>query len=61
VDGLGAEELQDWLQPQLASYKLPRLILIVPDGEVRFTVTQKVNRPSLRDFALRQIETRGLW
>jgi fatty-acyl-CoA synthase len=61
VDGLGAEELQDWLQPQLASYKLPRLILIVPDGEVRFTVTQKVHRPSLRDFALRQIETRGLW
>lgn len=61
AEGLGAEELQDWLRPQLASYKLPKLILIVPDGEVQFTVTQKVHRPSIRDFALRQIENQGLW
>lgn len=61
AEGLGPEELREWLQPQLASYKLPKLIMSVPDSEVRFTVTQKVHRPSLREFALRQIETRGLW
>src|SRR6185312_93336 len=49
------------LRPRLSSYKLPRATVFLDESELRFTVSQKVQRAPLRDEAARRIAAEGRW
>src|SRR5262249_5986708 len=51
-----SDDILAWLRPRLASYKLPRAVLFFDESELTFTVSQKVERTSLRDAAIRRLD-----
>ncbi|HKA02930.1 MAG TPA: class I adenylate-forming enzyme family protein [Acidimicrobiales bacterium] len=53
---LESDDILAWLRPRLASYKLPRAVLFFDESELTFTVSQKVERTSLRDAAIRRLD-----
>jgi fatty-acyl-CoA synthase len=59
--GMTDDEVMDWLRPRLASYKLPRVVLFFDESELTFTLSQKVERTSLRDAAARRLDDLRLW
>ena len=59
--GLTSEDVLAWLRPQVASYKLPRAVLFFDEADLTFTLSQKVERTSLRDAAAKEIAALGLW
>jgi fatty-acyl-CoA synthase len=58
---LDESELLAWLRERLASYKVPRCVLVFDEGELRFTVSQKVRRDHLRELATARVAELGLW
>jgi fatty-acyl-CoA synthase len=52
---LREEDLQSWLKPQLAGYKLPRNIWFIADSDLPKTGTGKVQKNILREMALRHL------
>jgi fatty-acyl-CoA synthase len=58
---LDGDELLAWLRERLASYKVPRCVLVFDEGELRFTVSQKVRRDHLRELATARVAELGLW
>jgi len=42
-----------WLKPKLAAYKLPRRVLLIPDGELDLTDTAKIKPAAARALAAR--------
>jgi acyl-CoA synthetase (AMP-forming)/AMP-acid ligase II len=58
---LTSEDVLAWLRPQLASYKLPRAVLFFDESDLTFTLSQKVERTSLREAAAKQLAEAGLW
>lgn len=57
VDGhsLDQEQLRQQLKSRLASYKVPRQILIVTEQDLSFTGSAKVRTAALREFAARKL------
>jgi fatty-acyl-CoA synthase len=53
---VGTDDILAWLRPRLASYKLPRAVLFFDESELTFTVSQKVERTSLRDIVIRRLD-----
>jgi acyl-CoA synthetase (AMP-forming)/AMP-acid ligase II len=60
-DDLTPPEVLDWLRPRLATYKLPRLVLLSDESALTFTLSQKIQRVPLRDAVQARIEAEGLW
>jgi acyl-CoA synthetase (AMP-forming)/AMP-acid ligase II len=60
-DDLTPVEIVDWLRPRLATYKLPRAVLLFDESALTFTLSQKIQRVPLRDAAQARIEAEGLW
>jgi acyl-CoA synthetase (AMP-forming)/AMP-acid ligase II len=58
---LASEDVLTWLRPQLASYKLPRAVLFFDESDLTFTLSQKVERTSLREAAAKQLAEASLW
>ena len=58
---LTADDVVAWLRPQLASYKLPRAVLFFDESDLTFTLSQKVERTSLREAAAKQLAELALW
>ncbi|MDE2404463.1 MAG: acyl--CoA ligase [Sphingomonadales bacterium] len=46
-------EVIAWLKPKLASYKLPRRVLVIPEGELGLTDTAKIKPAEARALAAR--------
>jgi acyl-CoA synthetase (AMP-forming)/AMP-acid ligase II len=59
--GLTADDVLAWLRPQLASYKLPRAVLFFDESDLTFTLSQKVERTSLREAAAKRLADLALW
>jgi acyl-CoA synthetase (AMP-forming)/AMP-acid ligase II len=59
--GLTGDDVMAWLRPRLASYKLPRAVLFFDESELTFTLSQKVERTSLRDAAAERLHDLRLW
>ncbi len=59
--GLTADQVLDWLRPRLASYKLPRAVLFFDESDLTFTLSQKVERATLREAAMARVDALGLW
>lgn len=53
---VSAEDVIAFLKARLASYKVPRRILFVEDGELDFTDTAKIKPAEAREFARRRLE-----
>jgi acyl-CoA synthetase (AMP-forming)/AMP-acid ligase II len=58
---LTADDVLAWLRPQLASYKLPRAVLFFGESDLTFTLSQKVERTSLREAAAKRLAELALW
>jgi fatty-acyl-CoA synthase len=58
---LTADEVLAWLRPRLASYKLPRAVLFFDESDLTFTLSQKVERATLREAAMARVDALGLW
>ena len=59
--GLSPSEITEWLRPHMASYKLPRAVLLFDESDLSFTLSQKIQRVPLRDAALARIAAEGHW
>ncbi|HLY83950.1 MAG TPA: class I adenylate-forming enzyme family protein [Acidimicrobiales bacterium] len=59
--GMRSEDVLEWLRPRIASYKLPRAVLFFDESELKYTVSQKVQRADLRELAVERIKDLGLW
>jgi acyl-CoA synthetase (AMP-forming)/AMP-acid ligase II len=59
--GMRSEDVLEWLRPRIASYKLPRAVLFFDESELKYTVSQKVQRAELRELAVERIKDLGLW
>jgi fatty-acyl-CoA synthase len=60
-DGLVEADVTAWLRPRIASYKLPRAVLLIEEADLRFTVSQKVQLADLRELAVERVGALGLW
>jgi fatty-acyl-CoA synthase len=58
---LTPSEVTEWLRPHMASYKLPRAVLLFDESDLQFTLSQKIQRVPLRDAALDRIAAEGHW
>jgi acyl-CoA synthetase (AMP-forming)/AMP-acid ligase II len=58
---LQATDVTGWLRPRIASYKLPRAVLLIDEADLRFTVSQKVQLADLRELAAKRVADLGLW
>jgi fatty-acyl-CoA synthase len=61
TDGADVDEtaIRGFLRDRLASYKVPRRVLVFRDDEFTYTGTQKVQLEPLRAAALARLETSG--
>jgi acyl-coenzyme A synthetase/AMP-(fatty) acid ligase len=48
---ISAEEIQAWCRERLASYKVPRRVLLLDDDEMPMTANQKIKDSALRELA----------
>jgi acyl-CoA synthetase (AMP-forming)/AMP-acid ligase II len=60
-DGMASEDVLAWLRPRVASYKLPRAVLFFDESDLKFTVSQKVQRADLRELVIERVTRLGLW
>jgi acyl-CoA synthetase (AMP-forming)/AMP-acid ligase II len=60
-EALSADDVVAWLRPRVASYKIPRAVLFFADGDIAYTMSQKVQLADLRDQAARRVAEAGLW
>jgi fatty-acyl-CoA synthase len=58
---LTGDDVMAWLRPRLASYKLPRAVLLFDESDLTFTLSQKIERTSLRDAAAGRLHDLRLW
>jgi acyl-CoA synthetase (AMP-forming)/AMP-acid ligase II len=56
-EDLDEADIVAWLRTRLAGFKVPRRVLVLHEDELRFTVSQKVQRSHLRDLALSRLGT----
>jgi fatty-acyl-CoA synthase len=52
---LEAEELRDFLRERLASYKVPRHVLLFSEGEIALTGSAKIKSSDLRQLAAKRL------
>ena len=60
-EALSADDVVAYLRPRVASYKIPRAVLFFADGDISYTMSQKVQLADLRDQAARRVAEAGLW
>jgi len=60
-EGLSADDVVAYLRPRVASYKIPRAVLFFADGDIAYTMSQKVQLADLRDRAAGRVAELGLW
>jgi fatty-acyl-CoA synthase len=60
-EALDEAEVLAWLRGRLASYKVPRRVLVFDERELRFTVSQKVERAHLRDVVAARLPASADW
>jgi fatty-acyl-CoA synthase len=58
---LRSDEVVAWLRSRMASYKLPRAVLFFDESELTFTVSQKVERTTLRAAVVGRIDSLPVW